>query len=52
MDNDWVGLKLPDEYVAAPEEYNSRQTDDEADIKIKTTNKPKKIKWDHNPMEE
>ncbi|KAI9319432.1 hypothetical protein BX666DRAFT_1926062 [Dichotomocladium elegans] len=47
----WIGAQLPEEPVAVPEEYGATHEDD-AEIKIKTSKKPKKQKWDHHPMEE
>ncbi|KAI7874041.1 hypothetical protein K492DRAFT_174897 [Lichtheimia hyalospora FSU 10163] len=50
--DEWIGLQIPEEPIAVPEEYDAAHNDDDSDIKITLPKRSKKQKWDHNPMEE
>lgn len=50
--DEWIGLQIPEEPIAVPEEYDAAQNDDDSEVKITLPKRSKKQKWDHNPMEE
>lgn len=50
--DEWIGLQIPEEPIAVPEEYDPAQNDDDSEVKISLPKQAKKQKWDHNPMED